>query len=67
VYIGFTGQLSMGEKKGGGFNYFCLNWGQPQTEKYMQWAIPICFNTFLLIFNLSTLAFIVSHKIFHLF
>jgi hypothetical protein len=22
-------------RKRSGFNYFCLNWGRPQTEKYM--------------------------------
>ena len=40
--------LIMGEggglEKGGGLNYFCLNWGRPQTEKYVTWGDPICEN-----------------------
>jgi hypothetical protein len=33
-----------GLEKGGGLNYFCLNWGRPQTEKYVTWGDPICEN-----------------------
>ena len=38
-------------RKGGGFNYFCLNWGRPQTEKICDKGRPQFFNTFLLIFK----------------
>ena len=27
-------------RKGGGFKYFCLNWEQPQTEKYVTRGDP---------------------------
>jgi hypothetical protein len=44
-------------RKGGGFNYFCLNWGRPQTEKYVTRGAP----------NFLILSYLLIFKVFKLF
>jgi hypothetical protein len=34
------GVVGGGLEKGGSFNYFCLNWGRPQIEKYVTRGDP---------------------------
>ena len=52
----------MGEKMGGGFNYFCLNWGRPQTEKYVTTVHFLILSYSLSKYLIKPFAYAIHHR-----